>query len=320
MPRFLNLDPEKKNPDWEIVFSGGVNAGDSAPIMYESPFEKAYGLWLLKTHQKPREHNAAMEGGIVTEPLVKAWYEQFKGMTGVGGVWAVYDEAEWVRGLGDFWNNEKRHGAEFKSPQRDDSADHVYAKELRRVPHHYLLQCIHLMEVYDALSWDYVSWRSPEDNVVIPVQRDTDYWLTEMLPRYEEFWRRVQERNWPMPNGTELIQDEEWNMHAKRYLGAVDVIREATEIKKRAEAALTRMAETAKTTKGGGVRASWKNWSPRYEVGITADDSDAQGRIIKALAPMEGKQGVKKIKTRFWPPNITMTIKAEAEPEAEPEE
>ena len=210
MGRLLLLDDAKKNPDWQLVFGGGVNAGDAAAVLEESPFGGAYHLWLLKTKKIPRpEQTDAMKHGNTTEPLILDWYKTYKGMEGRGQVWAVYEDAEWVRGLGDFWNAEARHGAEFKAPTRDDSGDHLLAKQ-GQVPYHYWLQCVHLMEVYDSLSWDFVSWRSPEDAVVIPVKRDTDFWLTEMLPRYMEFWRRVSEDNWPKPEGNAIEESEEW--------------------------------------------------------------------------------------------------------------
>lgn len=321
MPRFLDLDEAKRNPDWEIVFGGGVNAGDAAPILWESKFEDAYGLWLLKTKQKPRPPQTdAMKHGNVTEPLIHAWYQEKKGVQGRSQVWAVYSDAEFVRGLGDFWNDELRHGAEYKAPSADDTEDHAVAKE-GVVPFHYLLQCWHLMEVYDALTWDFVSWRSPDDAVVIPVQRNTDFWLTEMLPAYMEFWRRVQERSWPRPEGKVFEISEEWRMHVRRRMDAKAMEREAKILQRREEAWFKRNA-TAKTTVGGGAIATWIEVRPRHEIKITVDDAGLADQVMKAIEPLRPRlpmRGQKKdqepIKRVDYPPNLWLKITGQKEEE-----
>jgi YqaJ-like viral recombinase domain len=312
MPRFLDLDEAKQNPDWQIVFGGGVNAGDAAAILWESKFEGAYGLWLLKTKRKPRpEQTDAMKHGNVTEPLIFEWYKRYKGMNGRSQVWAVHEEAEWVRGLGDFWNVEQRHGAEFKAPTKDDSEDHLIAKS-GKVPFGYLLQCYHLCEVYDAATWDFVSWRSESDNAVIPVERNSEFFWSEMYPRYEEFWARVQANEWPEPTGTEQQEGEEWRMWAQRHLTGKAMEREAKEYLARADAGLKRLA-SAKVTKGAGIRATWSVYKPRWEVVVSADTADAQTKIVAAVKPLEGKAGVKRISTRSYPQNLVLKVSEESD-------
>lgn len=307
MPRKLDLDPEKKNPDWAIVFAGGINAGDASAILEESPFETAYGLWLTKTKRKPRpKQTPAMLSGLNTEPLISRWYQEKKGMTGESQVWMVMDDPEWIRGLGDFWCAPARHGAEFKAPTRDDSTDHRLAKE-GQVPQHYWDQCQHLIQVYDAVSWDFVSWRSPEDAVIIPVQRDNDYWLTVMLPAYVEFWRRVQEDEWPKPEGTVHEESQEWAVGAAWVLEGKAMGGAAESRKRRGEAMLRRMA-TAKTTIGGGITATWSAYKARWEAVVSADSEEALAKIMKAISPLEGKHGVGKLTSRSYPPNLILRI------------
>lgn len=307
MGRLLDLDEAKKNPDWQLVFGGGVNAGDASAVLEESPFGGAYHLWLLKTKKIPRpEQTPAMLHGVTTEPLIFEWYKKRMGMEGRTQVWAVYEDAEWIRGLGDFWNADARHGAEFKAPTRDDSGDHILAKQ-GRVPYHYWLQCVHLMEVYDSESWDFVSWRSSEDAAVIRVERDTDFWLTQMLPAYMEFWNRVSENSWPKPEGNAIEESEEWQMHAKRYMTAQAMKQEAKEYEARAKAGLMRMAQ-AKVTKGGGVRATWMTYKPRWEVVVSADSEAARDKIATAVNPLAGKQGVGRITNRTYPPNLILRV------------
>jgi len=311
--RFLDLDADKKNPDWQIVFQGGVNAGDASAILEESPFESAYGLWLTKTKRKPRpKQTAAMLSGQNTEPLIFEWYSRIKNLKGESQVWAVMDDPEWIRGLGDFWCAASRHGAEFKAPTRDDSADHRLAKE-GQVPQHYWLQCIHLMEVYDALTWDFVSWRSPEDVAVIPVERDTDYWLTVMLPAYQEFKRRVDDDEWPRPEGTVMEESPEWAEAARLVIEGKSMSGAGEQYKRRGEAMLRRMA-TAKTTIGSGIKATWNAYRARIEaaISITGDTPEDMQKnlrnVMSALAPLQGRPGIGKITPREYPPNMILRI------------
>jgi putative phage-type endonuclease len=309
MGRILDLDEAKKNPDWEIVLNKlKINAGDCAAVMEESPFETAFGLWQIKTGRKPRPvQTEAMKSGVLTEPLIHAWYQEYKHMEGQSQVWAVDDELPWICALGDFWNAEHRHLAEYKAPAREDSADHLLAKREGRVPHHYALQMTHLCAVYGAKTADFVSWRSPTDYVVIPFKLDMDYWLTDILPRYAEFYQRLTSNEWPEPEGRVIEESEEWRMFARRYLDAKVMLAEAEDRKKRAEAGLRRMA-TAKTTVGGGIRATWSAFKPRYEAVVTAQSQEALAKVLKALEPLEGKAGVGKITKREWPANLVLRI------------
>ena len=321
MPRYLDLAQKdgqlifEGRPDEKLISAGGVNAGDAAAILAESPFETAYGLWQLKTKRRKKPPpNQAMLGGRITEPLIFAWYKDYAHMEGRSQVWAVYDAeegCEWIRGLGDFWNAELRHGAEFKAPARDDSADHRNAKE-GGVPFHYLLQCWHLMEVYDALTWEYVSWRSPDDYAVVPVERNTDFWLTVMVPAYLEFWRRVQENEWPMPTGNTREESEAWRDAATLWLESDRMASLGKSGKERATAAITRLA-SAKLTTGAGVKAMWSARRPKYEAKISADTPAALAQIMAALKPLEGRQGVGKISQVETPENLILQIKPEKE-------
>lgn len=307
MPRFLDLDEAKQNPDWQVVFTqkNRINAGDAAAVLEESPWETAYGLWLLKTGRKARPpQTAAMAHGNTTEPLIFEWYQNEKKITGTSQAWALYDDADYIQAKCDFWNAQMRHGAEFKAPVSGDTS-HRQAKE-GHIPYHYWLQCIHEMEVCDAETWDYVSWHQG-DGVIIPVSRNTEFWLTEMVPRYQEFYRRVAENAWPKPEGNAIEQSEEWAQAAVDFVEGKRVSNSGTDMKKRAEAALRRMA-VAKSTTGAGIRASWVAYKPRWEAKISADSEQALAAIMKALAPLEGKQGVGKISSTAWPPNLVLRV------------
>jgi len=313
MPRILIPDNQGQYTpeDQEIVFRFGrrINAGDAAAILWASPFESAYGLWQLKTGRKPRAPQTdAMRSGLAAEPVILQWYEKYKGINGIAQAWGISDEADYVQGKADFWAPGHRLLAEFKAPTRDDSADHALARD-GTIPAHYKLQCLHLMEVFDAQAMDFVSWRSADDVAVIPVQRDSDYWLTVMWPAYAEFWDRIQRNEWPEPTGTEYQQDEEWARWARQVLDCKAMAADVKVRQAEAEAVLKRMA-SAKTTIGGGIRATWSMVKPRWEIVVTADSEAARDRIYKVVQPLEGRDGVRKLGQRSYPPNLMFRISA----------
>jgi hypothetical protein len=250
-----------------------------------------------------------MEHGNTTEPLIFEWYKNEKKIEGISQAWALYDDADYIQAKCDFWNAQMRHGAEFKAPVNADTS-HRQAKE-GQIPFHYYLQCLHEIEVCDAQSWDYVSWRLDEngkpDGVIIPVERNTEFWLTEMVPRYQEFYRRVSENAWPKPEGQVIETSEEWAKAARLFIDGKVMESDSKERKKRGEAALRRMA-TAKTTTGAGIRASWVAYKPRWEIKISADSEKAMQAILNAVSPLEGKQGVGKISSTAWPPNLVLRV------------
>jgi len=309
MPRFLDKDEAL---GWIREHGQRVNAGDAAPILYESPYDNPYQLWLRKTGKSPpKEQTEAMASGNITEAAIFAWYEQVARLAGGRTqVWAAYDEDMlWVQGKADYWHPGSGHLAEFKSPFRDDSKDHEIAKG-GQIPYHYWLQCQHLIQVFDAKSMDFVSWRSADDYAIVPVHRDDDYWLAYMLPAYCEFQRRVTENAWPKPEGEVYERSEQWQMHARRLLECKSLCREYETLYDREAAAIKRLAAASgrKTIIGGGIRGTWTTLKPRWEVAIKADSEEAQAAILKALEPLEGRKGVGKITKRSYPPNLVLKI------------
>lgn len=316
MPTILEFSEDRNSPYVRNMFEFGprVNAGDSAAILYESPYGDRYKLWLQKTKRIPRdEQTEQMKSGVLIEPLIFEWYQTYKGVTGGSQAWGLHDEYPWIQAKADFWNAERRLLAEFKAPTRDDTKSHAMAKR-GEIPRHYLLQCVHTLEVFDADELDFVSWRSADDFAVIPVKRDPELWCELMLPCYAEFWEAIQNDAYPKPEGTEIQTSEEWRMQVQRYLTAKEMRVEADEYETRAKAALQRMA-TAKTTTGGGIRATYVNVKPRWEVVVTAESEAARDAILKAVNPLEGKKGVKKIGQRSYPPSLWFKVTREGETE-----
>ena len=114
MPRLMNLT--QGSDDWLIWREKGIGGSDAPIVLEESPWQSAYGLWLLKTNRvKPKPPSAAMEHGRTSEPLVREWYIKQTGKEG-SPVAAIYDDADYIRVSMDHWNRNTRHAAEFKAP------------------------------------------------------------------------------------------------------------------------------------------------------------------------------------------------------------
>jgi putative phage-type endonuclease len=300
MPRMMDLS--QGSDDWLLWREKGIGGSDAPIILEESPWSSAYKLWLQKTNRIPRDKETpAMLHGKNTEPLIREWYVKQTGKEGAACA-AIYDDADYIRVSMDHWNPNTRHAAEFKAPTSLEG--HQKCKEA--VPYHYWIQCQHEMQVMDALTLDFVSWHNG-DGIIVSVERDDDFWLMTLLPAIQEFWRRVQEDAWPKPEGDAVDESPEWAQAAERFRDSKLMVRDWETVKQRAEAALRRMA-VAKSTTGAGIRASWVAYKPRWEAKISAESPEALTAIMKALAPLEGKQGVGKISSTAWPPNLVLRV------------
>ncbi len=300
MPKMMDLS--QGSDDWLLWREKGIGGSDAPIILEESPWSSAYKLWLQKTNRIPRTpETPAMRHGKDTEPLIREWYINKTGNEGAACA-AIYDEAGYIRVSMDHWNPNTRHAAEFKAPTSIEG--HNKCREV--VPYHYWIQCQHEMQVMDALTLDFVSWHNG-DGIIVPVERDDNFWLMTLLPAIQEFWRRVQENAWPKPEGAAMNDSPEWAEAALLFTDGKFMEREASDRKRKGEAALRRMA-VAKTTSGAGIRASWVAYKPRWEAKISADSEQALAAIMKALAPLEGKQGVGKISSTAWPPNLVLRV------------
>ena len=129
-----------------------------------------------------------------------------------------------------------------------------------------------------------------------------------------EFWEALQSDKFPRPEGTERQESEEWHAAARRMLDSKLMKVEAESWGGQAEATLKRLA-TAKTTVGGGVKAQWIEVKPRWEVIITAESEAARDKILKAVNPLDGKAGVKKITQRAFAPSLWFKVSKEGEPD-----
>jgi len=303
---------------WTREHGQRINAGDAAAILWESPFDSAYQCWARKLGFIPKkEQTKEMLAGNVTEPAIFAWYESIKKVSGgKSQTWCAYSEAEFIQAKADYFlefsdKSTRPLLAEFKSPQRDDSKDHLLPKEQRIVPYHYWLQCQHTLACFEVEWMDFVSWCGPDDYVILPVQFDQEFWSLTMLPAYMEFYERLESKKWGKPAGNEDMTDnEEWAMQCRRYYEAKAYALQYSEQADRAHAAICRMAAATgkKAMVGGGVKALWVEWKPTFDVTIKAETAEARDKIVEACRPLEGKGGVKDIKPGGRQANLSLRI------------
>ena len=301
MPQFINLD--QGSPDWLLWREKGLGASDCPIVMEESPWTTAYQLWMLKTGlAKAKPPSAAMEHGKVSEEPARQWYMEKKNLQ-VLPCAAVYDDAEFIRASVDGWHTGSKHGVEIKCPTSIEG--HRKAKE-GQIPWMYMLQMYQEMEVLDAASWDYCSWFAG-DGVIIPVTRDQELWALQILPRLQEFWRRVEEKSWPVPEGNAVNDSPEWAENARALAIAKAKVRTWEDIEAGAKAYFRREA-TAKVTVGGGVRVVWTPRKASRQVVINAESAEALKQILAAIEPLKGKKGVGEITTKDVAANIALYV------------
>jgi putative phage-type endonuclease len=270
------VELDQRSEKWLKWRSEGLGASDAAVILEESPFRTAYDLWLEKTGaRKPRPTSRAMAHGNAHEKDAIAWYSQRTGRQG-RPVCAVYDDADYIRASLDFWDGNS-HGAEVKAPLEYDQFRH----HKEAIPSYYWIQCQVQMQVMNLTTHDFVSWFGG-DGVIHPVQRNDEFWYDTLLPAMQEFWQRVLDRQWPMPEGEQMLTTPEWCEAARRFSDAKVMLTEAETLKQQAEAVLRRLA-TTKVTIGGGVRATWRLTPGRRELVVPIADDKQLARATEAL-------------------------------------
>jgi putative phage-type endonuclease len=306
MPR---VTLEQGTADWLEWRHGGIGASDAPIIMHESPFKTAFGLWLEKTGQvQPRTTNFAQAHGITNEPLARA---EFVRQTGIEVEPACFqsDEASYIRVSLDGWNTEDRVVVELKSPTSD--RDHRRARE-GWIPPYYWIQIQHEIAVTGAQRAYYGSYFQ-EELILVPVDPAPDYWLGELLPAEQEFWRRVRDKDWPEPDGVlsltgsdeleframvEARDDADWREHVAK------IDRNAAEAWMKRRLAV----DNHRVLAGAGVRAAWSTLKPQYFVQVRCTTQQAQEQALKALAPLKQKAGIVAVEDRTLPPSMRFTI------------
>lgn len=323
----LVLDLAQGSPEWLAHRQKGIGASELANVLEENPYKggSAFDLWLLKRGLRTVEDNDAMRHGRENEELARQAYIAQTAID-VRPIVFQHNDFPWIFASLDGWNEELRHIVEIKSPKSSD----LFRRALEGdIPRYYAIQMVHQIMVAEAWGCDFWVWNAASQKGVLvpfpigqPLQildgmTVEEYWYVVALPALEEFWRRVVEGVWPpLQSSTHRIEDAatlaEFVKLAGERTEAQEIIKSVEDRKDATEAALKRLAGGAKTTSGGGYRASWFQFKPKYIVQVElANDATAAELLEKLTANIGGKPGVLGVKRADWAPRLDFRVTKE---------
>lgn len=294
--KVLNL--KQNSPDWYQWREGGIGASDCPIILSESPFKKPFRLWLEKTHRiEPEPTKMAQAHGIASEETARDQLCQELGVE-LEPVSVMDDETPYLRASYDGYSKKNNLIAEIKCPM--SPKDHRRAKE-GDVPWYYRLQMYQQLYIARAEEMIYYSWFKGE-GVRLLVKFDEEFWNMTALPAIQEFWRRVQENEWPLPNGeTEHADDPELRQAVMDWFQAQKMKETAEYCGRIAEAVFIRHAGEAKNFISGNIQCQQQVWRPKYRVVIECESEKVQEAVLQACTPLEEQIGAQVNAVTFEP-------------------
>lgn len=284
------MDLKQNSPDWLIWRQGGIGASDVPIILYESAFNKSpYQLWQEKTGRvKPAPTKMAQAHGIASEETARAQLSQELKLE-LLPISVIDDEAPYLRASYDGYNLRTGTITEIKCPMTPK--DHRRAKE-SGPPWYYLLQMYQQMYIARAEEMIYYSWFKGE-GVQCKVKFDEEFWYGTALPEIQEFWRRVQENQWPQPNGETVHgDDKELRQAVMDWFQSRKLIETGEYCQRIAEAVFKRHTGDAKNFISGGIQCQQQVWRPRYRVTIECENPQVQEAVLNACKSLEERIGV----------------------------
>jgi putative phage-type endonuclease len=297
--KVLNL--VQNTPDWYEWRTGGIGASDCPIILFESPFKSPYQLWQEKTGRiQVAPTKPAQAHGIASEETARAQLSQELKME-LLPVSVVDDEAPYLRASYDGYNLRSGIITEIKCPMY--SKDHRRAKE-GEIPWYYRLQCYQQMYIARAESMIYYSWFKGE-GVQLKVGFDEEFWAGTALPEIQEFWRRVQTNEWPLPNGETVHADDgELRQAVLDWFQARQLLETGEYTQRIASATLKRHAGNARNFISGGIQCQQQVWRPRYLVQIDCATAEVREAVLKACASLMQHDGIEEVREITWPSKI----------------
>ncbi len=194
---------EQSGESWHKFRLEHIGSSDVAKILLCDPFEgpsQDFQLYLEKSGKKKAGKSATehTKHGKDNEDTARMMYAAETGNVVLPCVVECDEpEHEYLACSLDGASHDLELIVEIKCPIEAGTFRH--AKEGQIEPNYYA-QMQHQLFVTRAKRCDYYCWFRGE-GVLIPVAPDEGYWLETMLPAVREFWRRVQAKEWPMPEG-----------------------------------------------------------------------------------------------------------------------
>ena len=171
---------EQLTPEWHQERAGKLTGSCFAAALGLSPYMSRQKLWRLLTGREQQQPgNAAMEYGVIHEPIAIDWYECETGnlVTQVGFV----PHGDYLGASPDGLVG--RDGAiEVKAP---------LAKAHESIPEHYMPQCVGVLHICKRQWLDFISWH-PERQIVhrITAEKTASLWASweaQLIEFYEQF-------------------------------------------------------------------------------------------------------------------------------------
>lgn len=194
-----------------------IGGGDAAAIAGVSPWGSPYSLWQEKVGvaADPVEPSERMTWGTLLEETVAHEWARREGVTGLRkATFRRHPERSYVGGHPDYTGVHPQDGRVLLEVKTSDRIGDWQDGDGDRVPLHYLLQVQHYL-MLTGIEVGYLavllrgnelrSWRIPADPEL----------QTGLLAAYDEFWRMVEERTPPDPDGHEATAEALRRQHPR---------------------------------------------------------------------------------------------------------
>lgn len=194
------LDIAQQQQQWLEERRTGIGGSDAAAVLGLDPYKTALEVYLEKRGeiQAPDlSTNRAVQWGTRLEAVVADYYADVMGITLMQPATILrHPDHEFVVGNLDRFSPERRLVLECKTAGLAFNLEGWGESGTDLVPERYLLQCMHYLLVTGYDRADIAVLIGGQDFRIYHVARDEEM-IESMLPRYCEFWERVQSGDAP---------------------------------------------------------------------------------------------------------------------------
>lgn len=172
---------------WHEFRSKHLGSSCSPIILGCNPWTSPQDRWLdLVGLGTPIEITKRMQDGIDNEPNARNFYQCKTGIQ-VDALVAEHDTIPYLSASFDGISLDRKHGVEFKCPGKKTHAKHMSGE----ISEMYIIQCHKQMLIAEVDTWDFCSWMSDDDAIIIEIPRQ-EALIKHMLREEDIFWDCVQ--------------------------------------------------------------------------------------------------------------------------------
>lgn len=240
--------------EWLAWRKTGLGGSDAPIIAGVSRFKRPFDLFLEKTgKRKATSTNKAMRHGNENEAKARDAYSLETGFF-MPPVNVESEDIPWLHASLDGYDSAAGIVLEVKCPY--DIGPYLAARE-GEIHEEYFPQVQHCLAVSGASQahlWVFFDGVG----VLLKVEHDPAYWCDELLPLEKEFWKYVQNKDYPLPKGEENKEtDPQWLSVEDEVYQAMGMREVAENRLRTARAKMERMAVAGKT-RGKLIEAIWE--------------------------------------------------------------